>query len=366
MFQRGFPDDVLARKDEYEPLGEINVQNHFRYDAVNNPMSNIHDGGRLDFYESFAFPLFYGMALPLLKGGLPIRPVQLENVTRYPGYLDNYKMLVLSYEFMKPLTADVNVALVNYVSEGGILVYVGDSLDPFHNIKSWWNTGKVKYPTALEHMLTLMGISEDASDGVYNFGKGKFMLMRTSPADLCVKKDLAAAFRNKVSELLDIPLDKNYISLRRGEYYLTSVMDECEDEKPFVHKGNFIDMLDIDFKPVKEKVVDVCGSAILYDLDFIKDKEYEIIGTSIRPTLFESDTEGFRFEGTGAVCNASVRLKLPKAPQSVSAKIDAVEPCDGVEGIRDIDVSFDWDESTSTVLFKFKNLSGKTYISGKY
>jgi len=366
MFQRNFPDDVLARKDEYAPMGEINVRNHFRYDAGNIQMQKIEAGGRLDFYESLAFPLFYGMALPLLKGGLPVRPVQLENVTRYPGYLDNYKMLILSYEFMKPLTADVNTALANYVSEGGMLVYVGDGLDPFHNVRSWWNTGKNKYPTALEHLLTVMGIPTDAPDGVYGFGKGKFMLIKTSPADLCVKKDLAADYRNKVSELLDIPLDKNYISLRRGEYYLTAVMDECEDESPFVHKGNFVDMLDIDFKPVKEKVVEIGESSILYDLDFIKDKEYEIIGTSIRATAFESDSDGFRFEGTGAVCNAAIRLKLPKAPKSVSAKIDAIEPRDGNEGIRDVDISFEWDEDSSTVLLKFKNIAGKTYIEGKY
>ena len=125
-------------------------------------------------------------------------------------------------------------------------------------------------------------------------------------------------------------------------------------------------MLDIDFKPVKEKVVEIGESSILYDLDFIKDKEYEIIGTSIRATAFESDSDGFRFEGTGAVCNAAIRLKLPKAPKSVSAKIDAIEPRDGNEGIRDVDISFEWDEDSSTVLLKFKNIAGKTYIEGKY
>ena len=46
---------------------------------------------------------FFGLALPLIKNGVPVRPVQLDNLVRSPGYLDRYRVLVLSYEFMKPL-----------------------------------------------------------------------------------------------------------------------------------------------------------------------------------------------------------------------------------------------------------------------
>ncbi len=48
---------------------------------------------------------FYGLTLPLLKYGVPIRTVQLDNLARSPGYLDQYRVLVLSYEFMKPMKA---------------------------------------------------------------------------------------------------------------------------------------------------------------------------------------------------------------------------------------------------------------------
>ena len=37
---------------------------------------------------------FYGLTLPLLKHGIPIRPVQLDNLVRSPGYLDRYRVLV--------------------------------------------------------------------------------------------------------------------------------------------------------------------------------------------------------------------------------------------------------------------------------
>ena len=45
----------------------------------------------------------YGLALPLLKRGMPVTPVQLENVT-LPDYLKGFRVLLLSYHGMKPLT----------------------------------------------------------------------------------------------------------------------------------------------------------------------------------------------------------------------------------------------------------------------
>ena len=151
MFQRRYPDDVRDAFSEkyagtagFEKLTEINK--FYQGDL------GVKTGGKLsfaDYAESAAFPYFYGLALPLLKGGLPIRPVQLENITRYPSYLDDYKLLILSYEFMKPASAGINGALAAYVQNGGVLCYVGDGGDPFHNIRAWWNTGKINDPTPL-------------------------------------------------------------------------------------------------------------------------------------------------------------------------------------------------------------------------
>ena len=48
---------------------------------------------------------FYGLALPLLKRGLPVEPVQLENAP-LPGALAPYKVLLMTYEGMKPQSAE--------------------------------------------------------------------------------------------------------------------------------------------------------------------------------------------------------------------------------------------------------------------
>lgn len=359
MFQRNFSDDVMADKfnEKYEKIGNIEIVSAANYGSS---IRQLKEGNRLDYYESGAFPLFYGLTLPLLKGGLPVRPVQLENITRYPTYLDNYKLLVLSYEFQKPLTADINTTLANYVADGGILVYVGDGIDPFHNIKSWWNTGKQNYKTALEHLMKAMAIPLNAEDGEYTYGDGKFVLIRKSPADFTYKVEDAKAYRELIGKLIGKELNKNYISLRRGEYYVTAVMDESDTDEPFVHEGLFADMFDINFKVITKKVIKPNEYAVLYDLTKIADKENEIIGTSIRINKFDVTDEGFTVEGTGAYCEAKMRLKLKKQPKEVMVTINTAV---GNETLTE-KAEIEWDELSSSVLISFHNTSGDTKLVG--
>src|SRR5690606_26309220 len=68
---------------------------------------------------------FYGLALPLLKAGVPVEPVQLENSLQ-PGALDPYRVLLLSYEGQKPLKPEYHDALAAWVQNGGALIFVDD------------------------------------------------------------------------------------------------------------------------------------------------------------------------------------------------------------------------------------------------
>ena len=58
----------------------------------------------------------YGLAMPLVKHGLPVAPVQLENVT-VPHYLDNFRVLFLSYDGQKPLSPEVHTPLAEWVKQ---------------------------------------------------------------------------------------------------------------------------------------------------------------------------------------------------------------------------------------------------------
>ncbi|MBQ6019919.1 MAG: hypothetical protein IJL26_07030 [Clostridia bacterium] len=360
MFQRNFPDDILAKRAEYAPVGRIELLGRENY--IPGREREITSGDRLRFLESVAFPLFYGLALPLLKGGFPVRPVQLENITRYPSYLDDYRLLVLSYEFMKPQGADVNVALANYVRDGGILVYVGDGTDPFHKIRAWWNTGKNADKTPLEHLLRLLGLPEDAPDGEYGCGGGKFVLLRKCPADLCVNTDDADRYASLVGRLIGVSPDANDISLRRGEYIVSAVMDECASDAPLTHEGLYADMLDNDFAVITKKTLRPGEYAVLMDLNRIP-ADTAVVGTSIRVNALDVDETGFSLTGCGADCDARMRLRLPKAPRAAQCEITPAES-DGAA--KETEIAFEWDGKSRTVLLKFRNTAGKTVISGRF
>ncbi len=55
----------------------------------------------------------YGLAMPLLKRGLPVTPGQLENLT-VTNYLNGFRVLLLSYDGQKPLSADVHAPLADW------------------------------------------------------------------------------------------------------------------------------------------------------------------------------------------------------------------------------------------------------------
>lgn len=358
MCQRTYSDEVFDHADEFAPIGKIELLAKENYEPGREQA--LLTGSRLAFWESCAFPLFYGLSLPLLKGGFPVRPVQLENITRYPSYLDDYKLLVLSYEFMKPQSADINVALANYVLDGGILVYVGDGTDPFHNIRAWWNEGKQNYKTPLEPLIKLLGLAPGIEEGAYDCGAGKFVLIKKCPSDYCLDIKEAEKLSETVGKLIDVTPNKNFISIRRGEYIVSAVMDECKTDEPLVHEGLFADMFSLDFEIIRKKTINVGEYAVLMDLNRI-DKEKAIIGTSIRINSFDVTESGFTVEGCGASCNAKMRLRLPKKPCAVSCEITAAE---GDNGVESTDITFEWNDESSTALLSFKNTAGKTVIKG--
>ena len=357
MFQRSYPDDVLAKRGEYAPVGKIELLASENY--IPGREKELTSGDRLSFWASLAFPLFYGLALPLLKGGFPVRPVQLENIARYPGYLDEYKLLVLSYEFMKPLSADMNAALASYVRGGGTLVYVGDGRDPFHAIRAWWNTGKQCDKTPLEHLLRLLEVSGDAPDGVYPCGEGRLALLRRCPSDFCTDPAAAERYAALVGELAGVKPDANFISIRRGEYVVSAVMDESVSDRPLTHRGLFVDMLDPELPVVIEKTVRPGEYAVLTDLAR-GPGETAVVGTSIRVNGLTENENGFVLIGCGADCDARIRLRLPKAPASVRCTVRSAFAENA--GETEVPIAAEWDEKSGTVLLRFRNTAGETRI----
>jgi hypothetical protein len=388
MFQRSVPDDAKAEQEAFCRTADPSSLRKYpwklwlaggEFAEVREDVS-IADGHSFDFAASTAFPQFFGLAMPLLKGGLPVRPVQLENIVRYPAYLDNYKLLILSYEFQKPLSADVNIVLAGYVRNGGILYYRGDGKDPFHKVRAWWNTGKNTDATPLESLLRLLGLPENVSDGAYPCGKGSFVIKRQNPADLCLDAAASDAYRGEIAALLGVSLDRNSFVLRRGPYLVLAAMNESVSDTPLVRKGLFADMLTARFDITLEKRVNPDEQALLFDFNAIAKENLYIVGTSIRVTSLRSTEAGFTLTGCGASkLRAHIRLRLPRGPAAVFGRltplyIPPLPPAGESVAAKDrppekpidVPVEFDWDERTGTVLLSFDNMAGDLEIKGTY
>lgn len=314
------------------------------------------------FIESGVFPNFFGMTMPLLKYGLPVRPVQLDNVRRFPGYLDDYTALILSYEFIKPESPDVNNALAAWVRGGGTLVYIGDGSDPYHKIKGWWNTGKADYLNPAEHLFEMLGLGRAPGDGVYPVGAGRTAVWNQAPALLCTSAAIAEKYRSFIREVLAGGGQDweycNRLTLRRGPYLISAVMDESVNEEPAVFRGLFADMLENDYAIRTEKTVRPDENAILFDFSKIEGEACRIVGCSARVNSLDCNEKGFRMEikGAGSI-HAWLRIRLPKPVRAVNA-VD--------EDGNAVSMGFAWDDRTRTVLLDYDSQAKAVTVTGSF
>lgn len=82
------------------------------------------------------YDCFYGLTLPLIYRGIPIQVAQLERATE-KGYLDPYKVILMSYDIMKPMKPEYNQAIADWVKRGGVLVFFGGT-DAYNALPEWW------------------------------------------------------------------------------------------------------------------------------------------------------------------------------------------------------------------------------------
>jgi hypothetical protein len=268
------------------------------------------------------FSAFYGLTLPLLKHGIPAQPVQLDNVARFPNYLSDYKVLVLSYEFIKPETPAINQALAEWVAQGGSLIYVGADTDPFNTITGWWNTGKNKYETPSQHLFDILGMDRQAGEGHYAFGKGHVFVQRKHPAYYTRSPQAADVYRAAVRQAAEAAglkyRENNFLQLRRGPYVIASCLEESISDTPLELNGLFVDICDANLA-VRDKVTLNPGQrAWLMDLNLLEKGKAQPIASAGRFETWKEMKNGVEFEMTGPEAVRIVsRLRLPKRPQGM-------------------------------------------------
>ena len=139
---------------------------------------------------------FYGLAMPLVKRGVPAEPVQIESAGA-PGFLNRYKLLLLTYEGQKPPRPEFHTVLAKWVRDGGALVVVDDDGDPYHAVREWWNTAPHSYQTPRQHLFEALGIPKDAT-GLHKVVRGVVVREALSPAALTYREDGAETVRKIV------------------------------------------------------------------------------------------------------------------------------------------------------------------------
>ena len=365
LFQRTFPDGIVnGRKlgDRFAMAKHKNTGNPVDEEAAEALMKEIREDESLllDFIQSDAFPQFYGMSLPLLKYGLPVRPVQLDNVRRFAGYLDTLKVLILSYEYIKPEAPDINTAVLSWVMNGGTLLYIGDGSDPFHRIDSWWR--KSGYENPARHLFRLAGMEETPEDGVYPAGNGKIVVWNMVPAKICLSRELAQEYRYKVKDALEsLGLSwefRNDLSLHRGPYIISAVMDESVTDEKKVWEGLFADLGENDYPVITHKEIGPDETALLFDFDTIREETFRVIGTSARVLDAQTDDGGFQLKlKTADKIRAYTRVRLP---QKAAAAL-AVD-----EQGQHVPMEVNWDDASRTLLLCYDSHSEEVTVTGRW
>ena len=287
----------------------------------------VHEG-----YDDPQLSNFFGLALPLLKRGVPVGITHIENLG-YPEALAGVKVLLMTYANMKPMDPAAHEHLAEWVRNGGVLIYSGTDTDPFQGVHEWWNTGEYAYDAPSDHLFELLGLSPGLGRGVYPCGK------------------LFAV------ESLYGPMQwKNHFLLDRGPYKIAAALDESVSDEPYVLEGSFIDLFDPTLPIVTRKELAPGSQAFLYDLRKAP-KAPAILAAASRAYDLHRTARTFSY-----VCKAPAetynvtRILLRRKPLSVL--VGGQPACDLVgdpAGAPAGSAVSAWDPATRTLFLRFPN-----------
>jgi len=306
-------------------------------------------------YEDPQLSNFYGMAMPLLKRGVPVEIVHMENLT-HENALKDIRVLIMSYSNMKPLSETYHKALADWVKQGGILVYYGRDNDPYQRVNDWWNTKGKKYKAPSEDLFHKLVLSHENhfSGQFIKIGKGMVCVKRQDPKELVMLAGgdqeyiaLVKEAYEKYAGNAELIL-KNHFTVQRGAYIIAAVMDEY-DEQSLKIKGPVIDLFNPMLPVLDTKEVAPGEQAFLLNLNMIRSDAPQVLASASR--IYEETTTknsySFIAKSPSNTINA-LRIKLPRKPTSVSA-------LKGAEVLNLITNA--WDARSQTLLLRLPNYS---------
>lgn len=295
----------------------------------------------------------YGLALPFLKRGMPVTPVQLENVT-VPRYLDAFRLLLLSYHGQKPLSSDVHAPLADWVKRGGALLVIDDDTDPYARVRDWWNSDGHSHATPREHMFEQLGLNgnPDLAEGkLLRLGKGSVRWLRENPAQLAASPAGDARLLGIVKQSAASTKLKwratNFLLLRRGPYVIGAGLNESVSGEPKELKGRYVNLFDPALRVLNSVKLVPASRVFLLDLESVKGGNPRVLASACKTMPAKESTArelSLLVEGVGDT-SAVVLLHAPKPPREIKL---TGQPLTG----------FDYSTSEKLLWIRFPNASG--------
>ncbi|MDR1224820.1 MAG: hypothetical protein LBL07_18380 [Tannerella sp.] len=334
MFQR-FPTHNKEKEDSKDDESE-----DFNRGSMQKMEENLEDP---------QFSNFYGQTLPLLKRGIPVSTVHIEN-TAYSDTWKDLKVLVMSYSNMKPMNSEFHNHIARWVKSGGVLVYCGKDIDAYQSVMEWWNTGGNKYKVPSMHLFEQLGLDPTTpSTGEYSCGKGKVYVLREEPKSFVLSSNNDKIYFETIRKAFETTPDtdkleiKNNLYLERGPYVIVSVMDESISSEPTILKGLFIDLFDPELPVLQTKIIHPDEQACLYDIKKIKNRNKPAVlcsASRIYDEQYSKNTYSF-IAKSPAQTNNVMRIYLPQKPRKAT--------------VQNVTGNYLWDEISHTCLIKFEN-----------
>jgi hypothetical protein len=286
---------------------------------------------------------FFGLALPLIDHGVPVEAVQLED-SGMPGFLANYKMLLLSYDGQKPPKPELHTAIADWVKAGGTLVVVDDDKDPFNEVREWWNTGALHDATPRLDLFRQLGLPA-APEGPQHVGKGIVLYDARSPAALSREKGGADKVRDLCKSAAKAAgidwQESSALVLHRGPYIVAAVLPSATE--PIELTGHFIPLFNHSLPVFNHVVIQPNQRQLLVDLDQLAGARPCVAAASGRITAEKRDGGNLTFAVRGIDnTECAVRIACEGKPSSVTVNGKSVS-----EG--------DWSFGDGVLSLHFKN-----------
>ena len=304
----------------------------------------------------------FGITIPLITKGINVNTLLVEHVMSNYEILNDYNVLVLSYEFMKTTSQSFHYALNAWIKSGGVLLYVGNDDDSYKNVNEWWKNSRNPYSSPSEHLFEILSLTNKVKnlqkknkkssilqrpvlDSIFDVGKGVVAVYLDTPINIVRDEAYAHTFRKMFFTAISRNnikfLRKNYFVYNRGPYKVIAGLNNNERYR-YYKKGLYVDLFDTELSIKKEIDIKNTSYMFLYDLQKKKDDDIGIIAIGATVEDYSAGTNGMSFTAkTPKDATSSCRLFVPFLTCEVKINGDPIK--------------FTRNRESKTIFFKFKS-----------